>query len=148
MVLTYFPEKSTRCDVDFTGLHCRLLSFLRSRVRSGELTERGLARITHVSQPHIHNVLNGRRFFSMSMADQVLRSLRIGLLDLLTAEDFARHAGEAPPAMPGAAVSGILVGCEPVGSVPAGAPARTGRQSVSTASPPVSRRWPGRTIRS
>jgi hypothetical protein len=50
--------------LDFQELHRRLTSLLLERVRKGELTERGLSRVTRVSQPHIHNVLKGKRFFS------------------------------------------------------------------------------------
>jgi transcriptional regulator with XRE-family HTH domain len=53
------------------------------RVRRGEVTERGLARLTGVSQPHIHNVLKGKRLLSISMADQMLRQLRLDVCDLL-----------------------------------------------------------------
>ena len=48
----------------------------------------GLARISGVSQPHIHNVLKGKRIFSQEMSDEILLHLRIDLLDLLTAEDL------------------------------------------------------------
>jgi hypothetical protein len=75
--------------MDFSRLHARLLGYLRSRIRSGEITERGLARLTRVSQPHLHNVLSGKRLFSMAMADQVLHHLHMDLLDLLKASDFA-----------------------------------------------------------
>jgi len=77
--------------MDFTRLQCRLVTHIRERVRSGEVTERGLARMTGVSQPHIHNVLKGSRFLSVGMADQILRELRIDLLDLIEAADFDRH---------------------------------------------------------
>ena len=42
-------------------LRGRLVLRLRDMVRNGELTERALARTTGVSQPHIHNVLKGKR---------------------------------------------------------------------------------------
>ena len=41
-----------------------------------------LARITGISQPHIHNVLKGKRLLSPEKADEVLRQLQIDLLDL------------------------------------------------------------------
>jgi len=75
--------------MDFTRLQCRLVAHIRERVRSGEITERGLARLTGISQPHIHNVLKGQRFLSIGMADQLLRELRLDLLDLLEPHDFA-----------------------------------------------------------
>jgi plasmid maintenance system antidote protein VapI len=52
-------------------------------VRSGEATERGLARLTGVSQPHMHNVLNGKRLLSLEMADQVVGQLHLDLLDFI-----------------------------------------------------------------
>jgi hypothetical protein len=69
--------------MSFQELQRRLVLHLRTRVRSGELTERSLARITHISQPHMHNVLKGKRFFSIQRADTVLRELRMDVLDLL-----------------------------------------------------------------
>ncbi len=74
--------------MDFHDLHARFTDYLRERVRSGELTERGLARMTGVSQPHMHNVLKGKRVLSPDKADAVLRHLRIDLLDLLEPEDL------------------------------------------------------------
>ncbi len=56
---------------------------LRERIRRGEITERGLARLTRVSQPHMHHVLKGERVLSADMADRVLHHLRMDLLDLV-----------------------------------------------------------------
>jgi len=75
--------------MDFHQLQMRFVAFLRERVRSGELTERGLARITRVSQPHIHNVLKEKRFLSMEMSDKMLCRLRMDVLDLMGTEDLA-----------------------------------------------------------
>jgi hypothetical protein len=69
--------------VDFEQLHSRLVDYLLQRVRSGEITERGLSRLTGVSQPHIHNVLKGKRVLSISRADGILRQLHLDVLDLL-----------------------------------------------------------------
>jgi plasmid maintenance system antidote protein VapI len=52
-------------------------------VRSGEATERGLARLTGVSQPHMHNVLKGKRLLSLEMADQVVGQMHLDLLDFI-----------------------------------------------------------------
>ena len=76
--------------MDFQLLHTRLLALLRARVRNGEITERALARITGVSQPHLHNALKGARLLSTAMADQILARLRIDLVDLLTAPETLR----------------------------------------------------------
>jgi len=85
--------------VDFRLLHARLVSHLRARVRNGELSERGLARLAGVSQPHVHNVLKGARLLSTDMADQILQHLRIDLADLLTADDVRSggHEGLREP---------------------------------------------------
>jgi hypothetical protein len=72
----------------FALLQRRLIAHIRSRVRSGELTERSAARLTGVSQPHLHNVLKGTRLLSTDMADQVLRNLRINVFDLLEPDEF------------------------------------------------------------
>jgi plasmid maintenance system antidote protein VapI len=69
--------------MNFSEIQERLTEHLRERIRSGEVTERGLARITNISQPHIHNVLKGKRVLSPEMADQVLQRLRLDLVDLL-----------------------------------------------------------------
>ena len=45
----------------FADVRNALTAVLRARVRNGELTERGLARLVGVSQPHIHNVLKGSK---------------------------------------------------------------------------------------
>jgi transcriptional regulator with XRE-family HTH domain len=72
----------------FWDLHERLIENLRQRVRSGEMTERGLARATGVSQPHIHHVLRGKRLLSAVTADQILRRLNMDLLDLIELEEL------------------------------------------------------------
>jgi transcriptional regulator with XRE-family HTH domain len=74
--------------VTFKCLEHRFLCDLRERVRSGAVTERGLARMVGVSQPHIHNVLKGKRFFSLETADQVLQSLGVDVLDLIDPEEW------------------------------------------------------------
>ena len=76
--------------MNFREMHERFVRNLRDRVRSGELTERGLARMTGVSQPHIHNVLKGKRVLSTDKADEILRQLRLDLLDLMRPEDLFR----------------------------------------------------------
>jgi hypothetical protein len=74
----------------FELLHTRLVDHLRERVRSGALTERGLARLTGVSQPHLHNVLKGIRVLSAEMADQVVTQLQLSPLDLLAESELGR----------------------------------------------------------
>ncbi len=97
---------SGRNQVKPSGMHFellqrRLIAHLRSLVRSGELTERSAARLTGVSQPHLHNVLKGTRLLSPGMADQVLRSLNLCLFDLLDPKEI-RAFGERSDARCGA----------------------------------------------
>lgn len=72
----------------FHDLQQRLLEELRQRVRSGAATERGLARHTGISQPHLHNVLKGKRRLSLMKADVILQSLQIDLLNLIEPEEL------------------------------------------------------------
>ena len=74
--------------MDFHELERRFLEHLRNRVRSGELTERHLARITGISQPHIHNVLKGKRTLSSSTADVILHILQLDLLDFIQPDEL------------------------------------------------------------
>jgi len=67
----------------FFYLHCRLRHLLLERIHNGQLTERGLSRKIGVSQPHIHNVLRGKRLFSTETADLILRDLNLDVWDLL-----------------------------------------------------------------
>lgn len=72
----------------FHELQQRLLQELRQRVRSGVATERGLARLSGISQPHLHNVLKGKRLLSMDKADELLRHLQIDVLQLIPPEEL------------------------------------------------------------
>jgi len=69
--------------MNFQELRQRLIAELRERVRSGEVTERGLARMIGLSQPHMHNVLKGKRLFSLETTDEILRQLGLEVLDLI-----------------------------------------------------------------
>src|SRR5260370_34715554 len=60
----------------------RLLAQVRTRMGNGELTERALARRLGISQPHINNVLRGRRNLSPELADLILKFLHYSLIDL------------------------------------------------------------------
>jgi transcriptional regulator with XRE-family HTH domain len=71
---------------DFETLQRRLLARVKSCVQNGEVTERGLARMIGISQPHMHHILKGVRSLSVETADRILRKLDISLLDLLCAE--------------------------------------------------------------
>ena len=71
----------------FEILHTRLVAAIRYRVRNGEMSERGVARLAGISQPHMHNVLKGVRSLSAESADILLRSLEMDILDLIEGEE-------------------------------------------------------------
>ncbi|MFN0105409.1 MAG: hypothetical protein ACKV2U_25390 [Bryobacteraceae bacterium] len=75
----------------FAGLQHRLLDQLRGRIRNGEISERGLARLTGISQPHVHNVLKGARALSPEFADVILVHFRLSPLDLLSREEITHY---------------------------------------------------------
>jgi len=79
-------------EMSFHLLQLRVIAHVQERVRRGDVTERGLARLTGISQPHLHNILKGVRVLSPHMGDLILRQLHINLLDLLELEEpAARH---------------------------------------------------------
>lgn len=78
----------------FETLQGRLLNSVRWRVQNGELTERRLAGLIGVSQPHMHNILKGARTLSPEKADRILRTLEMSVLDLFLEE------ASAPPEPP------------------------------------------------
>jgi len=77
----------------FRQLESRLLATLRERIRSGELTERGTARLTGLSQPHIHNVLKGKRSLSMDAADTILMAVHLDTMDLFRGSELVEGLG-------------------------------------------------------
>ena len=77
---------SAGAATNFAYLQTQLIQYLRKRIHSGEVTERSLARLTGISQPHLHNVLKGKRFLSIDKADQILSHLQLDLRVLMDAE--------------------------------------------------------------
>jgi hypothetical protein len=69
--------------VYFQDLHGKLVDLAREKVRAGQVTERGLARMCGISQPHLHNVLKGIRSLSTGSADRLMSGLGIRVSDLL-----------------------------------------------------------------
>src|SRR6267154_3691961 len=69
-------------------LQNRLLETLRERLHNGEITERGIARASGISQPHVHNVLKGTRTISPKLMDLILKSLGRSLLDFCTISEL------------------------------------------------------------
>jgi hypothetical protein len=70
-------------QVYFEELQGRLIDIARDRVRAGQLTERGLARLCGMSQPHMHNVLKRIRTLSNGSADRLMAALGLSVSDLL-----------------------------------------------------------------
>ncbi len=67
----------------FSDIHARLTEHIALKVSRGELSERALARRAGISQPHLHNVLKGKRCFSLETADLVMEALDMTVLDLI-----------------------------------------------------------------
>ncbi len=61
------------------------------------MTERGFARTTGISQPHMHNVLKGVRTLSPELADVILVHLGITPLDLFTREELVQQLNRTNP---------------------------------------------------
>src|ERR1700761_1830408 len=88
----YFTVKSiSNTDVTFHTLRTRLVAAVNARLQNGEFTERGLAKILGVSQPHIHNVLKGARTLQWDLADRFISDLGIRILDLWNEDELATH---------------------------------------------------------
>jgi len=67
----------------FQDAQLKLLTYVRSQIRNGELTERGFARSVGISQPHVHNVLKGVRNLSPEFFDLALKYFHLDMLDLI-----------------------------------------------------------------
>lgn len=86
----------------FHNLQDRLIEMARERVQAGKVTERGLARLCGISQPHMHNVLKGIRSLSTNAADRLMHVLNIRVADLLWHISTEPEAGsEAIPIIRG-----------------------------------------------
>ena len=94
----------------FIDLQTSLLESLRTRVTNGELTERGLAKLVGVSQPHMHNVLKGTRLLSMNLADQILQQLHISVVDLVGPDRIAKDSALQETVTPERAYVPLLEG--------------------------------------
>ncbi len=89
-------ESSNRTSgLTFTDLKCRLICTLQRRLDNGEFTERGLARLTSISQPQIHHLLKRERKLNAETADIIMSALQLTVLDLLTTEDTSRVEGQS-----------------------------------------------------
>lgn len=77
----------------FAEFGSRLIEFVASRIRNGDFTERGLARVLDVSQPQLHNVLKGARPLKPEFADVLLQYFQISLLDLAHWDELSAQVG-------------------------------------------------------
>ncbi len=99
MGLPYFSVKSDLplSGINFEDLLVRLRAYIRLRINSGEYTERSLARILGISQPHLHNVIKGARRLNVAIANSVLIKFKISILDLITIEEVWNCLDEKDP---------------------------------------------------
>jgi len=81
----------------FDDLERALVGNLRLRAYNGEFTERQLAKLARVSQPHIHNVLKGVKALSNELSDRILKVLGITILDLMDPERLAGWVRDHDP---------------------------------------------------
>src|ERR1700742_4566674 len=79
--------------MNFRDLQHRLIEVARQRIRSGLFTERGLAVISDISQPHLHNALKNIRTLSPDMADRLLRALDLNVAELMWDREGDRFRG-------------------------------------------------------
>ena len=143
--MSLFPgEISSASPLCISQLIDRLMNRLRDRVRSGEITERGIARETGLSQPHVHNLLKGIRAPSPESADLLMRALQGGLLALIGPEDIPHNFGAARPGraparsrsprpvpwVEGLDDAGMLVPCKMIAEAPDPAAVRLGADSA------------------
>jgi plasmid maintenance system antidote protein VapI len=70
-------------NVSFVSLQSRLIRFVNLRIKNGDFTERGLARLLGISQSQVHNVLKGARKLQPELADHLMSKLGVSMLDLL-----------------------------------------------------------------
>jgi plasmid maintenance system antidote protein VapI len=66
----------------------RLVRRLTALLTNGEFTERGLARLCGISQPHLHHILAGKRSLTPHVADAILASLGWGIETLISEEEL------------------------------------------------------------
>jgi transcriptional regulator with XRE-family HTH domain len=78
-------------NIQFHTLQENLIGALRERVRSGILTENALAEAASISQPHINNILRGRRSLTPRIGDKLLDVLGLSALDLAAANAWESH---------------------------------------------------------
>jgi len=69
--------------MNLAELQQALIAVAQTRIRSGHLSVRGLARLSGVSQPHLHHALKNLRTLSTESADRLMRALNLSTEDLI-----------------------------------------------------------------
>jgi plasmid maintenance system antidote protein VapI len=82
-------DRQEQPALSLDALLSRLTSELARLLTSGSTTERKLASQLGISQPHLHNILSGKRKLTSAIADQVFERMSWNLLDLFEARDLA-----------------------------------------------------------
>ena len=75
-------------SIAISDLCARLMENLKAGVAAGSLTVRRLAREIGVSQPHMQNIMSGKRALTMQMADRLLQYQHRSALDLASASEL------------------------------------------------------------
>ena len=86
-------------ELSFEPLFQRLLERLRFQIAAGSLTVRRLAREIDVSQPHMQNVVSGKRALTVELADRLLEFLRISPFDLATGAELGGALERVAPTL-------------------------------------------------
>ena len=91
----YMGSPPTRQSFD--SLFQRLLERLRFQIAAGSLTVRRLAKQIGISQPHMQNLISGKRALNVEMADRLLAFLEISPLDLATGAELGAALERVAP---------------------------------------------------
>jgi len=83
--------------MSFKGLTANSLAYIQQLVRNGDFTECGLARFLGLSQPHMHNVLNGIRPVTPEVFDLILERFGMDVLDFYPRADVERYLRGSGP---------------------------------------------------
>ena len=89
------PKQST--ELSFETLFQRLIETLRLQIATGSLTVRRLANQIGVSQPHMQNLISGKRALTVEMADRLLEFLRHSPLELATGPELGKALERVAP---------------------------------------------------
>ena len=79
------PPRGKRSQIE--NILLLLTQEIAGLMNSGVWTERALAAKLEISQPHLHNVLHGRRKLTLAMGDQVLDQMGWTIADLFNTRD-------------------------------------------------------------